>query len=346
MLEGGFEDIIEQVFKDVVTSNVVLELSNLSNDGFKQVNQKTFARFDSSLSFGNDSFDSRSGSSNLSIYSGFDFVQEINDIILNFSRFNLGLDLSKDVFQILDSFHDFNQRDVFLGFELVSKISKVFTNGGDEVFNGMLEGGFEDIIEQVFKDVVTSNVVLELSNPSNDGFKQVNQKTFARFDSSLSLGNDSLDSSINLFQDSLDSRGGSSNLSINSGLDFVQEINDIILNFSRFNLGFDLGKDVFQVLDSFHDFSQRDVFLRLELVSKISKMFTNGGDEVFNGMLKGRFEDIIQKVIKDVVSSQVVLQFSQFSHDPLQKLGKKTLTLFNTSFSLGFDFLNSSLYFL
>merc|ERR1712042_3679 len=103
----------------------------------------------------------------------------------------------------------------------------------------MLEGGFEDIIEQVFKDVVTSNVVLELSNLSNDGFKQVNQKTFARFYSSLSLGNDSLDSSINLFQDSLDSRGGSSNL------DFVQEINDIILNFSRFNLGFDLGKDVF-----------------------------------------------------------------------------------------------------
>merc|ERR1712243_394911 len=167
----------------------------------------------------------------------------------------------------------------------------------------MLKGRFEDIIEKVFKDVVTSNVVLELSNLSNDGFKQVNQKTFARFDSSLSLGNDSLDSSINLFQDSLDSRGGSSNLSINSGLDFVQEINDIILNFSRFNLGFNLGKDVFQVLDSFHDFSQRDVFLRLELVSKISKMFTNGGDEVFNGMLKGRFE----KVIKDVVPVRLSL---------------------------------------
>merc|ERR550534_173995 len=61
-----------------------------------------------------------------------------------------------------------------------------------------------------------------------------------------------------------------------------------------------------------------------------------GRFEVFNGMLKGRFEDIIQKVIKDVVSSQ-------FSHDLLQKLGKKTLTLFNTSFSLGFDFLNSRL---
>merc|ERR1712042_393135 len=216
MLEGGFEDIIEQVFKDVVTSNVVLELSNLSNDGFKQVNQKTFARFDSSLSLG-----SRGGSSNLSINSGLDFVQEINDIILNFSRFNLGFDLGKDVFQVLDSFHDFSQRDVFLRLELVSKISKMFTNGGDEVFNGMLKGRFEDIIEKVIKDVVSSKVVLELTNFGNDGFKQVNQKTFARFNSSLGLGNDSLDSSINLFQDSLDSRGGSSNLGINSGLDFV-----------------------------------------------------------------------------------------------------------------------------
>merc|ERR1712121_569355 len=221
---------------------------------------KTFARFNSGLSFGNDSldssinlfqdsFNSRGGSSNLSIYSCLDFVQEINDVILNFSRFNLGFDLGKDVFQVLDSFHDFNQRDVFLGFELVSKISKVFTNGGDEVFNGMLDGRFEDIIEKIIKDVVSSKVVLELTNFGNDGFKQVNQKTLARFNSSLSFGNDSLDSSINLFQDSLDSRGGSSNLSINSCFDLVQEINDVILNFSRFNLGFDLGKDVFQILD-------------------------------------------------------------------------------------------------
>merc|ERR1712042_269252 len=34
------------------------------------------------------------------------------------------------------------------------------------------------------------------------------------------------------------------------------------------------------------------------------EMYSNGGDEVFNGMLKGRFEDIIEKVIKDVVSSK------------------------------------------
>merc|ERR1712042_202263 len=326
LAKGGFQDIIKEVIKDVVSSKVVLELTNFGNDGFKQVNQKTFARFDSSLSLGNDSLDSsinlfqdsldsRGGSSNLSINSGLDFVQEINDVILNFSRFNLGFDLGKDVLQVLDSFHDFNQRDVFLGFELVSKISKVFTNGGNEVFNGMLKGRFEDIIEKIFKNVVTSKVVLELTNLSNDGFKQVNQKTFAGFNSSLGFGNDSLDSSIYLFQDSLDSRGSSSNLSINSCLDFVQEINDVILNFSRFNLGFNLSKDVFQVLDSFHDFNQGDVFLGFELVSKICKVFTNGGDEVFNGMLNGRFEDIIEKIIKDVVSSKVVLKLTNFGND-------------------------------
>merc|ERR1719167_690185 len=226
MLKGRFEDIIEKIIKDVVSSKVILELTNFGNDGFEQVNQKTFARFNSSLGFGNDSLDSsvnlfqdsldsRGGSSNLSIDSGLDFVQKINDVILNFSRFNLGFDLGKDVFQVLDSFHDFSQRDVFLRLELVSKISKMFTNGGDEVFNGMLKGRFEDIIEKVIKDVVSSKVVLELTNFGNDGFKQVNQKTFARFNSSLGLGNDSLDSSINLLQDSLDSRSGSSNLSIN-----------------------------------------------------------------------------------------------------------------------------------
>merc|ERR1719167_1389809 len=226
MLKGRFEDIIEKIIKDVVSSKVILELTNFGNDGFEQVNQKTFARFNSSLGFGNDSLDSsinlfqdsldsRGGSSNLGINSGLDFVQEINDVILNFSRFNLGLDLGKDVFQILDSLHNLSNADVFLGFELVSKISKVFTNGGDEVFDGMLKGRFEDIIEKVIKDVISSKVVLELTNFGNDGFKQVSQKTFAGFNSSLSFGNDSLDGSINLLQDSLDSRSGSSNLSIN-----------------------------------------------------------------------------------------------------------------------------------
>merc|ERR1712243_283819 len=274
---------------------------------------------------------------------GLDFVQEINDIILNFSRFNLGFNLGKDVFQVLDSFHDFSQRDVFLRLELVSKISKMFTNGGDEVFNGMLKGRFEDIIEKVIKDVVSSKVVLELTNFGNDGFKQVNQKTFARFNSSLGLGNDSLDSSINLFQDSLDSRGGSSNLGINSGLDFVQEINEVILNFSRFNLGLDLGKDVFQILDSLHNLSNADVFLGFELVSKISKMFTNGRDEVFNGMLKGRFEDIIEKIIKDVVSSKVILELTNFGNDGFEQVNQKTFARFNSSLGFGNDSLDSSI---
>merc|ERR1719282_1551803 len=164
----------------------------------------------------------------------------------------------------------------------------------------MLKGRFEDIIEKVIKDVVSSKVVLELTN----------------------FGNDGLDSSINLFQDSLDSRGGSSNLGINSGLDFVQEINDVILNFSRFNLGLDLGKDVFQILDSLHNLSNVDVFLGFELVSKISKMFTNGGDEVFNGMLKGRFEDIIEKIIKDVVSSKVILELTNFGNDGFKQVNQ------------------------
>ena len=40
---------------------------------------------------------------------------------------------------------------------------------------------------------------------------------------------------------------------------------------------------------------------RLQFVSKITKMFSNGGDEVFNGMLDSGLQDIIQEIIKALV---------------------------------------------
>merc|ERR1719259_983931 len=220
MLEGGFEDIVEEIIEDVVAGNIVLELSNLGND------------------------------------------------------------LVKDVLQILGSFHDVNNGEVFLGLELVCQVSKMFANGGDEVLNGMLEGGFQDIVEEIIEDVVAGNVVLELTNLSHDGLKKVDQKTLSSFDMMLGLFFDEFHSSINLFQDSLDSRGSSSNLSINNSLDFVQKVHDIILNFSRFNLGLDLVKNVLQILSSFHDVNNGKIFLGLELVSQVSKVLANGGDEV------------------------------------------------------------------
>merc|ERR1712131_245453 len=166
----------------------------------------------------------------------------------------------------------------------------MLANGGNEVLNGMLEGRFEDIVEEIIKDVVAGNVVLELSNLGNDGIKEVNQKSLASFNMSLGLFDDILHSSINLLQDSFDGWGSSSNLSINYGLDFFQEIHDVVLDFSRFNLGLDLVEDVLQILGSFHDFNNGDVFLGLELVSQVSEVLANGGDEVLNGMLEGRFE--------------------------------------------------------
>merc|ERR1719443_34893 len=247
MLEGGFENIVEEIIKDVVAGNVVLELTNLGNDGIKKVNQKTLASFNmslglfddilhSSIDLLQDSFDGWGSSSNLSINNGIDFFQEIHDVVLDFARFNLGLDLVKDVLQILGSFHDVNNGEVFLGLELVCQVSKVLANGGNEVLNGMLEGGFENIVEEIIKDVVAGNVVLELTNLGNDGIKKVNQKTLSSFDMMLGFFDDILHSSINLLQDSFDGWGSSSNLSINNGLDFFQEIHDVVLDFSRFNL--------------------------------------------------------------------------------------------------------------
>merc|ERR1719383_319833 len=218
----------------------------------------------SSINFLQDSFDGWGSSSNLSINNGLDFFQEIHDVVLDFSRFNLGLDLVKNVLQILGSFHDVNNGEVFLGLELVSQVSKVLADGGDEVLNGMLEGGFEDMVEEIIEDVVAGNVVLELTNLGHDGLKKVDQKTLSSFDMMLGLFFDEFHSSINLFQDSLDGRGSSSDLSINNSLDFVQEVHDIILNFSRFNLGLDLVKNVLQILSSFHDVNNGKIFLGLE----------------------------------------------------------------------------------
>merc|ERR1712135_101796 len=141
----------------------------------------------------------------------------------------------------------------------------------------------------------------------------------------LGLFFDEFHSSINLFQDSLDSRGSSSNLSINNSLDFVQKVHDIILNFSRFNLGLDLVKNVLQILSSFHDVNDGKVFLGLELVSKVSKMLANGGNKVLNGMLDGRFKDIIEEIIEDVVAGNVVLELTNLGNDGLKKVSQKAL---------------------
>merc|ERR1719383_109616 len=299
----------------------------------------------SSINFLQDSFDGWGSSSNLSINNSLDFFQEIHDVVLDFSRFNLGLDLVKNVLQILGSFHDVNNGEVFLGLELVSQVSKVLADGGDEVLNGMLEGGFEDMVEEIIEDVVAGNVVLELTNLGHDGLKKVDQKTLSSFDMMLGLFFDEFHSSINLFQDSLDSRGSSSNLSINNSLDFVQKVHDIILNFSRFNLGLDLVKNVLQILSSFHDVNDGKVFLGLELVSQVSKVLANGGDEVLNGMLEGGFEDIIEEIIEDVVAGNVVLKLTDLGHDGLKKVNQKTLSSFNMSLGLFFDEFHSSINF-
>merc|ERR1712180_204159 len=90
-----------------------------------------------------------------------------------------------------------------------SEISQMFGDGWDKVLNGFLQGWFQDVVQKVIKDIVASNIVLQLSNFSNDGLKKVNQDTFSSFNVILCLGNDSLYSGINLLQNSLDSGGSS-----------------------------------------------------------------------------------------------------------------------------------------
>merc|ERR1719374_156515 len=302
---------------------------------------------DSCINLLQNRLDSRGGLGNFSFNNSLDFVQEVKNVVFDFSRFNLGFDLVEDIFQVLGSFHDVSEGDVFLGLELVSKVSKMFANGGDKVLNSMLEGGLQNIIQKIVKNIVTSNVVLELSNLSNDGFQKINKEAFSRFNTILSFLDDILYSGINFLQDGLDSGSGSSNLGINNSLDFVQEVNDVVLNFSRDDLGFDLIKDVFQVSNSFHDFSDGEVFTGNQLSNEVPQVLLDGWDKIFDSLSKSRLQDIIEKIIKDVVSSDLVLQFSQFGHDLLQKLDKETLSLLNSSInvslSLGNHFINGGL---
>jgi len=251
--------------------------------------------------------------------------------------------LVKDVFQISSSLNDFRNSKVFLWLQFVSKITKVFGNGGDKVLNGVFDSRFKDIIQKIIKDIITSNIVLQLGNLGNDSFQKVSQKTLSRFNMSIGSCNNSLYCSINLLQDGLDSRGGSSNLSFNSSLNLVQEVIDVVLDFSRLNLGFHLGKDVFQISSSFHDFSNADKFFGFQFVSKITKVFGNSGDKVLNGVFDCRFKDIIQKIVKDIVTSNVVFELGNLGNDSFQKISQKTFSRFNTSLSLGNNLLDSSI---
>merc|ERR1712142_1421003 len=278
---------------------------------------------------------------------GFDLVQEINDVIFNFSRFNFSFHLVEDVFQSANSLHDLSEANVFLRLEFVCKISKMLTNGRDEFLNGMFDGRLKNIIEKVIKNVVTSNTIFQFSQFGHDFFQKLNKKTFSSFNASLSisfsLGNQFINGCLDLFKGGFHNGLSLSNFSINGSSDLSKEANNIVFHFSRFNLVFDFIESVFDLLDNFHNVTESHVFSRFKLINKITKMFANGWDKVFNGMFQGWFKNIMQQVIKNVVSCKVVLQFSQFSHDLLQKLGEKTLTLFNTSLSLGFDILNGGL---
>merc|ERR1712042_379192 len=264
MLHSWFQHIIQKVIKDIVASNTILQLSNFSNDGLKKFDQETFSRFNTSLGFLNNilnslinlsqnSLDSRGSGFNFGLNNSLDFFQEVKNIVLNFTRFNLSFNLLKDVLQSSSSFHDIHNGNVFLGFQLICKVSKVFGNGRDKVLNGMLHGWFQHIIQKVIKDIVASNTILQLSNFSNDGLKKFDQETFSRFNTSLSFGNNILNSLINLSQNSLDSRGSGFNFRLNNSLDLFQIVKNIVLNFARFNLSFYLLKDVLQSSSSFHD---------------------------------------------------------------------------------------------
>merc|ERR1719259_842267 len=315
MLQSRFEDIMEQIIKDVISSQVILQFTKLGHDLLQELDKESLALFNSSFSIsfglGNNIFngglhlfksilDNRLSFSNLGLNNSFELVQEVNNISLYFTRFNLGFELIENILDVMSNLHDISNGKIFnilVGNQRWNQIAQMLLDDGDQTFNGLTESRLQDIGEKVIKNVVSSQVILQFSQFGHDFFQKFNQKTLSLFNSSfnvsLSLGNHFINSSIHLFKSIL-----------NNSLKVVQEVHNVSLHFARGNLGFELIENIFDVLSNLHDISDGHVFSRLQLVNKVSKMLTDGGDQVFNGMLQSRFENIMEQIIKDVISSQ------------------------------------------
>jgi len=324
------------------------------------LNKKTFSSFNASLSisfslgnqFINGCLDLFKGGfhnglslSNFSINGSFDLSKEVNNIVFHFSRFNLVFDFIESVFDLLDNFHNVTESHVFSRFKLINKITKMFANGWDKVFNGVFQGWFKNIMQQVIKNVVSCQVVFQFSQFSHDLFQKLDKETLTLLNASFSFSFDVLNGSLDFFKCSFDNWLGSFNFGIHNSLQFVEEIDNIILDFSRFNLSLELIENVFDVLSNLHDISNGQIFNIFtgdKFANEISQVLLDGGDQILNGLAKGRLQDIIEEVIKDVESRDLVSDLSKFLHDLLPKISKNTFSSFDTCSSTGFDFLNSS----
>merc|ERR1719414_930984 len=357
MFQGGFENIIEEVIKDAISSQFILQFIKFGHDLFQKLDKESLTLFNTSFSiglgFGNhfingsldlnkSELDDRFSNSHLGINNSLQFVEEVHDVCLHLTRFNLSLEFIENILEVMSNLHDIrnsHEFNIFARDKFSNEISQVLLDGRDQVFDGLAKSRFQDIIQQVIKNAESSDLVLQFSQFSHDLLQELNQKALSLLNSginvSLSLGNHLLNGSINLLQSSFDNGLGKLNFGINNSLQFFEEVHDVSLHFTRFNLGLKLVENVLDVLSNLHNIRNGHVFSRLQLVSKISKMLTNGRDQVFNGMLQSGFENIIKEVIKDAISGQLILQFTKFGHDLLQKLNEQSLTFSNTSFSLG-----------
>merc|ERR1712042_290383 len=360
---GRLQNIIEKVIKNIVSLNLIFQLSQFGNDLSQKFAKESLASLNTSLSislslsnqfingglnFLKGSFYNRLSFSNLCFNCCFDFIQKVNNVSFDLSRFNLGLDIFENVLDFLDNIMDVADGQVFRWFKLISKISKMLTNGWDKIFNGMFQCWFKNIIQKIIKNVVSSKVVFQLSQFSHDLLQKLGEKTLTLFNTSLSLGFDILNSSLDLLKGGFDNGLGSLNSGINSSLQFVKEVNNIILDFTRFNHGLDFIENIFDMLSDLHDISNGQIFNIFtgdKFANEISQVLLDGGDQILNGLAKSGFQHIIQQIIENVVpTNDLVFELSDLGHDFLYELLKDWLDLFNTRFDLINHILNSRLH--
>merc|ERR1719234_1280179 len=358
VFQSRFQNIGKEIIKNVVASQFFLKFNkkalSLFNTSLSVGLGLSHQFINSSLNLFQSSLHNRSGFSNLSINNFLQVFKEINNVGFYSSRYNLVFEFIENVFDVLSNFHDISDSHVFNIFtrqKFSNKLSQMLLDGGDEVLNGFSKRRLQDIGKEIIKDVVSSKLVFKFSQFSHDLLQKLNKNTFSLFNSCFNigfdLGNHFINSSLNLNQCFLNNRSGVNNFGINNFLQMFEEVNDTSFYLSRLNLGFEFIEDIFNVLGNFHDVRDGHVFSRLQFVSKITKMLGNSRNEVINGIFQSRFQNIGKEIIKNVVSSQFILEFSQFGHDLFQKFNKKALSLFNTSFSIGLglshQFINSSL---
>merc|ERR1712142_598664 len=176
----------------------------------------------------------------------------------------MGFELVENVLDMLSNLHDISNGHILNKFtwnQLVDEISQVLLDSWDEVFDSLTKSRIQDVIDQVIEDAVSTNqLVLKLVDLSNDLLKELLKDWLDLINTGLNLVNHVLDGSLHLGQNFSHHGLGLLDLGLDHILDMLQKVLNFTFDDARFNLVLDLVENVLDVVGSFNDIADADVF--------------------------------------------------------------------------------------